>query len=171
MLRTTFTHYERTDVASASVLRAGRYALPAEVAAVTAAVFGLHGFPLPPAPPGSPPGISSAGWTAMARRDVDTPTTTTAGSKVAVTPAVLDTLYNVSAAGVNVTRGSSSHPRRAVVAFSDEYAQILQNKKDPVSSAFPLPSCSHGDASISHVLGEAARHIALIGAPFGSRCN
>ena len=149
MLDTTFRSWDWPEpavgtAAAPVVLQAGRYSLPEEVAAVTAAVFGLHDRPLPPSLTRSVgPAAGAAGAAAaVAAAGMAHPV---AKAKVAVTPAVLDALYNVSAAGVNVSRGNSSHPRRAVVGFSGEY---MSQKDLTKFFASDVPSAQPGDDKV-----------------------
>lgn len=92
LLNTKFNHYERDGQ---KALLAGAYTLPTSVAAATAAVFGLHDFPLPRRAPlvGAP-------------------------NVYGVTPATLMDTYKVG----GVTVSGSTNNRQAVVEFQGQYA-------------------------------------------------
>jgi tripeptidyl-peptidase-1 len=86
-----------------SVIRAADYSLPSDVHAATAAIFGLHGLPLPPT---QPLVIAS----------------TAAGQPAKVDPNVIAATYNIG--GVKVT--GSEKNRQAVTEFQGQ----LMNSKD-----------------------------------------
>ena len=114
MLDTNFHHITHSNH-SRSLLRATDFSLPADVHKATAAIFGLHGLPLP------------ANQRLVIKSHVKR-TSTTAESMasmppaVPVTPAVIRSTYNIS--GVNVT--GDLRNRRAVAEFQGQY----MNSKD-----------------------------------------
>lgn len=97
LLKTEFSRASN-DVTKQKVVRASDYWLPAGVDAVVAAVYGVHGLPLPP------------------RTALGTPPTTPAS----VTPSVLAKTYNVS----GVTPSGSMKNRQAVAEFEGQTMSV-----------------------------------------------
>lgn len=97
MLRTQF-HEIRHHTSNISIVRAGDFSVPYAVHEATAAVFGLHGLPLPRTKAFV---ISSSGPSQAAR----------------VTPEVITSTYNIS--GVKPTGGLKN--RQAVAEFQGQY--------------------------------------------------
>lgn len=97
LLNTQFSR-AYNDVTKQQVVRASDYSLPAGVDAVVAAVYGVHGLPLPP------------------RTALGTPPTTPAS----VTPSVLAKTYNVS----GVTPSGSMKNRQAVAEFQGQTMSV-----------------------------------------------
>jgi len=92
---TTSFHHVANDATGQSVVRAGDYMLPAEVDDAVAAVYGMHGLPLPPRKPIG----------ASARQN-----------PVDVTPAVIQKTYNVA----GVTPSGSLKNKQAVAEFQGQ---------------------------------------------------
>ncbi len=114
------THKRRSD----RLVRAGSYYLPSDVESAVAAVFGLHGLPLPP------------------RDDEPNPT-----APADVTPAVLASTYKIS--GVKVSRGDTN--RLSVAEFQGQYekdSDLAQFFKQYV------PDAQAGDEKISKFVGD-----------------
>lgn len=111
-----------------TTLRASSFALPTATAAAVAAIFGVHGLPLPPK-------HSQAA-------------ATTAAAPV-VTPAVIASTYNV--AGVVVDRSSKSRNRQAVAEFqgnamnSTNLVTFFKNE---------VPEAQAGDDVVSKFVGD-----------------
>jgi tripeptidyl-peptidase-1 len=102
LLNTRFHHISNSKH-SQSVVRAGEYSVPEEVHASIAAIFGLHGLPLPPPKP-------------------LVITSTAPGAPAKVDPNVIAATYNIG--GVKVT--GSEKNRQAVAEFQGQ----LMNSKD-----------------------------------------
>jgi tripeptidyl-peptidase-1 len=98
MLTTSF-HRVANDATGQSVVRADDYMLPAEVDDAVAAVYGMHGLPLPPRKP-----IGASGGPTPPENPVN------------VTPAVLQKTYNVA----GVTPSGSLKNKQAVAEFQGQ---------------------------------------------------
>ena len=98
MLRTRFHNITQRDN-NRSIVRAGAYSLPAAIHEATAAIFGLHGLPLP------------------LRQPLIIESVAPNSPVAAVTPAVIGSTYNIS--GVKVS--GSLNNRRAVAEFQGQY--------------------------------------------------
>ena len=106
----------RNAATGQSVLRAGDYSLPDAVEGAVAAVFGLHGVPLPPRQP-----LRSA--------DPDEP--------ASVTPAVLASTYSIG----GVTVSGSPNNTQAVAEFQGQYVKV---SSPPMPPRDPSVSASAG---------------------------
>jgi len=114
LLQTKF-HHANNNETKQDVVRAGEYWLPSEVDDAVAAVYGMHGLPLPP------------------RVALDSPNSS-AGQPATVTPAVLEETYNVS----GVVASGSTKNRQAVAEFQGQTMQpadLAQFFKQYVSSS------------------------------------
>ena len=112
-----------------TTLRASSFALPTATAAAVAAVFGVHGLPLPP----------------KHNQVAATP----AGEPPLVTPAVIASTYNVT--GVVVDRSPSSKNRQAVAEFQGQ----AMNSTDLVTFfKNEVPEAHAGDDAVSKFVGD-----------------
>ena len=129
MLHTTFGRYRRAHQPTVAILRAdGAFTLPPRVASAVAAVFGLHGMPLPEHP--------------MAIRPLQQPCSLDAN----VTPAVINVTYSLRYA--TVARGSTN--RQAVAEFQGE--RMLKSDLNRFFSNY-VPDRAKGDDRVSKFVG------------------
>jgi len=123
LLSSTFVRYVAEDGTGRTLVRAATYALPHDVADVVAAVFGLHGLPLPSQPKLAPP-----------------------SKIVKVTPAVIASTYAIDKPFVN----RKSKNRQAVAEFQGQRmdkADLEKFFKEEVPNAQP------GDEQIAKYAG------------------
>jgi len=127
LLHTSF-HHASNKATGQKVVRASDYSLPTDVQSAVAAVYGLHGLPLPP----------------TARLDVKPPATPIAN----VTPEVLASTYNVS----GVIPSGSTKNRQAIAEFQGQ----TMNETD-LSSSFKeyFPGVSAAQAKVYKFVGDA----------------
>ena len=122
-----------------TTLRASSFALPTATAAAVAAVFGVHGLPLPP------------------KRSQVAATTAAIPFPVVVTPAVIHSTYNVK--GVVVDRSDKNRNRQAVAEFQGNG----MNGSDLVTFfKNEVPEAQAGDDVVSKFVGDAGDSSAKI---------
>lgn len=110
-LDTTVAHVENQATGQRAV-RATHYTIPASIAPLVSAIFGLHGLPLPPR---GQPGSSDSNF-----------------NPVDVTPDVINQVYGVS--GVSVSRGTKN--RQAVAEFQGQLMQVGGSECDRCMGPF-----------------------------------